>query len=280
MTEHEELLMLRALVAKQKEELVAKEQIIEKQNIQIENMIQALLHARKKLFGPSTEVTRQVEGQMSLFDSVQKLAEQLELAQKKIAVKPHTRVPRQPGVRAEMLAGIPQEIDEYVILADETCSVCGSDLKVIGKRLVRTEVEFVPAKVVVKQIVQQVAKCTKCGEKGSEYPVCHFQQASLPTPPLPHSISTPSLIAQIMYQKFGLGLPLARQEKDWYRMGLVLPRKDMAHWIIRCSQEWLEPVYWRIHAELIKCEVLHMDETRIQCNKEEGKKPAAILLCG
>lgn len=275
MTEHEELLMLRALVAKQQEELAAKEQIIEKQNIQIENMIQALLHARKKLFGPSTEVTRQVEGQMSLFDSVQKLAEQLELAQKKIAVKPHTRVPRQPGVRAEMLAGLPQEIDEYVIPADETCSVCGSDLKVVGKRLVRTEVEFVPAKVVVKQIVQQVAKCTKCGEKGSEYPVCHFQQASLPTPPLPHSISTPSLIAQIMYQKFGLGLPLARQEKDWYRMGLVLPRKDMAHWIIRCSQEWLEPVYRRIHAELMKCEVLHMDETRIQCNKEEGKKASS-----
>ena len=146
MTEHEELLMLRALVAKQQEELAAKEQVIEKQNIQIENMIQALLHARKKLFGPSTEVTGQMEGQMSLFDSVQKLAEELELAQKKIAVKPHTRVPRQPGVRAEMLAGLPQEIDEYVIPADETCSVCGSDLKVIGKRLVRTEVEFVPAK--------------------------------------------------------------------------------------------------------------------------------------
>ena len=86
MTEQEELLMLRALVAKQKEELAAKEQLIEKQNIQIENMIQALLHARKKLFGSSTEATKQVEGQMSLFDSVQKLAEELELAQKKITI--------------------------------------------------------------------------------------------------------------------------------------------------------------------------------------------------
>lgn len=275
MTEQEELLMLRALVAKQKEELAAKEQLIEKQNIQIENMIQALLHARKKLFGSSTEATKQVEGQMSLFDSVQKLAEELELAQKKITIKPHTRVPRQPGVRAEMLSGLPQEIDEFVIPAEETCSVCGGNLKVIGKKLVRTEVEFVPAKLIVKQIVRQVAKCTSCGEKGSEHVNSHFQQAAVPTPPLPHSISTPSLIAQMMYQKFGLGVPLARQEKDWYRMGLVLPRKDMAHWIIRCSQEWLEPVYLRIHATLTKCEVLHMDETRIQCNKEEGKKASS-----
>ena len=80
MTEHEELLMLRVLVAKQKEELEVKEQIIEKQtiriekqNIQIENMIQALLHARKKLFGSSTEATKQIEGQLSLFDSVQRV---------------------------------------------------------------------------------------------------------------------------------------------------------------------------------------------------------------
>ena len=64
MTPQEELLALRSLVEKQKEELAAKDEIIEKQNqviekqsIQIENMIQALLHARKKLFGRSTEAT-------------------------------------------------------------------------------------------------------------------------------------------------------------------------------------------------------------------------------
>lgn len=83
-----------------------------------------------------------------------------------------------------------------------------------------------------------------------------------------------------MYRKFGMGMPLARQEKDWYRMGLVIPRKDMAYWIIRRSEDWLRPVYWRIHAELMKCGVLHMDETRIRCNKEEEKKPEAILSCG
>lgn len=55
MTEQEELQMLRALVERQKQELKDKERIIEerdskirKQNIQIDNMIQALLHARKK----------------------------------------------------------------------------------------------------------------------------------------------------------------------------------------------------------------------------------------
>ena len=121
-------------------------------------------------------------------------------------------------------------------------------------------------------MIQHVAKCESCGTAESGYPNSHFQKAAVPAPPLPHSISTPSLVAQVMYQKFGLGLPLARQEKDWYRLGLVLSRNDMANWIIRCSQEWLEPVYWRILEKLSSCEVLHMDEPRIQCNKEEGKK--------
>ncbi|MBQ3615403.1 MAG: IS66 family transposase [Anaerotignum sp.] len=305
MTEHEELLKLRALVAKMDAQLAEKDQIIDKQteqlknqteqlakqseqieernerieklNIRLENMIQALLHARKKLFGSSTECTKQVEGQLSLsiFETSQELARELAEAQKKIAVKPHTRVARQPGVREEMLAGLPKEIEEYVIPADETCSVCGGDLKIIGKRLIRTEVEFEPAKLKVKQIVQQIAKCTVCGTDKGDNPNCHFQKAAVPTPPLAHSISTPSLVAQVMYQKFALGLPLARQEKDWFRLGLVLPRNDMANWVIRCSEEWLTPVYDRIHEKLMECQVLHMDETRIQCNKEEGKKASS-----
>ena len=289
MTEQEELQMLRALTQKQKEELVAKERIIEeqsiriekqniqieKQNVQIENMIQALLHARKKLFGSSTETTKQIEGQLSLFEDMQQLAKQLGVEQKKITVKPYERVPRQPGVRAELLAALPKEVEEYILPPEETCSACGSPLTIVGRQIVRTEVEYQPAKLIVKQIVQQVAKCSVCGEKGSNEPNSRFYKAAVPVPPLSHSICTPSLLAQVMYQKFAMGLPLARQEKDWYRLGLVLPRKNMAYWIIRCSEEWLEPIYWRIHERLKECEVLHMDETRIQCNKEKGKKASS-----
>lgn len=156
MTEHEELLKLRALAEKQQKEIKAKDKIIQKQNIQIENMIQALLHARKKLFGPSTEVS-QMEGQLSLFTSMQDLAGGLFKEKKEITVPSYTRTARKSGVREEMLAGLPQEVEEYVIPAKETCSKCGGELIVIGKKVVRTEVEFEPAKLKVKQIIQQVA---------------------------------------------------------------------------------------------------------------------------
>lgn len=101
----------------------------------------------------------------------------------------------QPDIHREMLAGLPQEVEEYVVPAGETCSVCGGKLKVVGKRVVRTEVEYQPAKLILKQIVQQVAKCMECGEEGSRNENSHFQKAAVPAPPLGHSLSTPSLIA-------------------------------------------------------------------------------------
>lgn len=181
------------------------------------------------MFGASTEVTRSVDGQLSLFDTVQELANELFQGQKKITVPSYKRTARQPGVKEEMLSGLAKEIEEYVIPPKEVCSMCGAELKVVGKKLIRTEVEFIPAKLKVKQIVQQVAKYTKCGTGENENPSSHFQKAAVSAPVLAHSISTPSLLAQAMYQNLGLGLPFARQEKDWYRLGLVLSRGNMAN---------------------------------------------------
>ena len=274
MTEKEELQMLRELVKKQKLQLSEKDEIIRKQQIQIENMTQALLHARKKMFGRSSEVSTGYE-QLCLFEENTELAKGLLKEQETIVVKEHKRTSRKPGIRKEMLADLPKEIEEYIIDEEEKCSVCGGELEVIGKEIVRTEVEFKPATLIVKQVVRQVANCKVCGSNGNDR-TKHIQKASVPAKVLPHSIATHSLVAQIMYQKFGMGVPFARQEKDFYQMGLEISRANMAHWTIRCSDEWLMPVYDRIHQILIqKCEILHMDETRIQVNKEDGKKASS-----
>lgn len=275
MTEKEELQILRKQLEKLNSELVKKDEIIRIQNIRIENMTQALLQANKKIFGSSTEATNYVEGQLSLFKTNEELAKVLIEEQKKITVPSHKRVPRKPGVRAEMLDGLPKEVIEYVIDGDETCDRCNSQLKPIGKKLVRTDVEFIPAKLVVTQHVRQICKCINCGTDKSQYPTPYFKKAALPTPVLPHSIATPSLVAQIMYQKFKQGVPSARQEKDWEQLGLIISRSSMSYWIIKCSGLWLTPIYDRIHHRLLSCKSLHMDETRIQCNKEAGKKASS-----
>lgn len=88
-------------------------------------MIQALLHARKKIFGTSSEKT-QVEGQLSIFESLQELARELFGEQQKIKVKSYEKTPRKSGVREEMLSGLPHEIEEYIVDSKETCPKCQS----------------------------------------------------------------------------------------------------------------------------------------------------------
>lgn len=289
MTEYEELLKLRQLVKKQELELkkrdlevkklntemTKKDEIIRLQEIRIENMIQAILHANKKLFGPSTETSKHIDGQLSLFDNEEELSKQLINEQENIKVTSYKRKPRKPGVRAKMLEDLPKEVIEYIIDPEETCERCNSNLIHVGKKLVRTDVEFVPAKLIVTQHVRQICKCSKCGTDKSDFISPYFKKAAIPRPLLAHSIATASIVAQVMYQKFMLGVPFSRQEKDWLQIGLVLPRSNMANWVIKCSEEWLTPIYDRIHKELLKCNSLHMDETRIQCNKEPGKNPSS-----
>ena len=177
-TERDAVIMEKDAVIAEKECIIhEKDELIRKKDIQLENMTQALLNARRKLFGPSTE-TSVMEGQTTLFDDTQSLASELLKSKKELTVKSHTRTARKPGVRQEMLAGLPTEIEEYIINPEEKCAVCGTELKIVGKRLVRTEVEYIPAKIKVKQIVQQVAKCTKCGTKDSGNPKDHFQSAA------------------------------------------------------------------------------------------------------
>ena len=135
MTEQDEIRKLRELIAKQQlqlknqEELLAqKDEVIQKQNIRIENMTQALLHAKKKIFGRSSEVTAPMKGQMFLFESTAELAKKLLQEQHAVTVPAHKRkiVPRKAGIREEMLSVLPKEYEEYVIDDEEVCSVCGS----------------------------------------------------------------------------------------------------------------------------------------------------------
>ena len=106
MTEQDEIRRLKELIAKQQLQLAEKDEIIRKQNIRIENMTQALLHAKKKIFGRSSEMTAPMKGQMFLFESTAELAKKLLQEQHAVTVPAHKRkiVPRKAGIREEMLS--------------------------------------------------------------------------------------------------------------------------------------------------------------------------------
>ena len=48
------------------------------------------------------------------------------------------------------------------------CPECQSNLKLVGKKIVRQEIEYVPAKFKIKEYIKSVYKCEKCGTGESE----------------------------------------------------------------------------------------------------------------
>ena len=280
MSEQEELQALRQMVATlqtqvadQQKALAKKDAEIENLNIQLDRFLQALRHAQKKIYGPSSE---KMSPQMSLFEGnekqiafVKELNKDLESVM--VTKKERKRNSQRTGIRAEMLDQLDLKVVEYTLPEDASCSICGGELKPIGKKVIRTNVEYEKPKLIITQTVQWVSKCTQCGSENSDNPNDHFEAAPVPKPLVPKSMVSASLMAEIMHQKFVLGVPFARQEKEWYRLGVNLHRSEISRLTIRVCEKWLEPIYQRIHEELLGCEVLHMDETRIQCNKEPGK---------
>jgi hypothetical protein len=55
----------------------------------------------------------------------------------------------------------------------------------------------------------------------------------------------------------------------------LLKRDTMANWVIRCAEDWLKPLYDRMHQQLVKCSILMSDETTWQVNHEAGKRASS-----
>ena len=81
---------------------------------------------------------------------------------------------------------------------------------------------------------------------------------------LPGSLVSASILAEIMYDKFVLGLPLYRQEQDLLRNGIILTRQDMANWITRFALDLFGPVYDRLAFLLRLCRYNQVDETTLE----------------
>jgi AraC-like DNA-binding protein len=69
-----------------------------------------------------------------------------------------------------------------------------------------------------------------------------------------------------------MGVPLYRQEKELERHGIKLSRQTMSNWLIKCSEDWLELIYNRLHQKFLEREVLYADETVFQVLHEQGRE--------
>lgn len=147
----------------------------------------------KKLFGTSSEKSKNIEGQLSLFNEAEQEAASSEIPVEntETLVKAHTR--KAKGTHAELFQGVPSR-DEVIPLSgnQKYCTECGTEMKVIGKEFVRQEFRFTPAKGEVVNIYRETAKCPVCSELPAMAGAVRFVKANVPEALIPHSYASAS----------------------------------------------------------------------------------------
>jgi hypothetical protein len=91
-------------------------------------------------------------------------------------------------------------------------------------------------------------------------------------PLIEKSAVSPTLIADILYRKFILGLPFYRQAVDYQMNGIDLVKQTIINWVNRLVPEIMGPVCDYLTECLLKYKYTQNDETYIQVNKD-GRGP-------
>ena len=221
--------------------------------------------ANQNKYGRSRE--KHDDSQMQLFNETE-----VESASKK--PKPekeeitYTRNKPQKKSQECNLEGLPERVIEHRLSAEEqVCPCCENQLHEMKTRESR-ELNFIPSQLEVLKHVQYAYACRHCQKEDIQTPVI---EAPKPNSVLPGSIATASIIAHIMHQKYVYGLPLYRQEQSWQRMGVEISRQTMANWMLKASQDWLEPIYNRMHQIMVQKDILHADESELQVLQEPDR---------
>ncbi len=239
------------------------------ENEQLKQLNQWLMEqvrlSKHKEYGASSEQSN--INQMNLFNEAEVSADLKAPEPSVTDVKAHYR--KKTRLTTDKLPeDIPVEVIKHELpIKERICSDCGTELHVMGREI-REEIKLIPAKAVIVQHVQHIYACRNCEETSDHVPIV---KANMPEPVIKGGFASPETIAHIATQKFMMASPLYRQEQEWKQNGILLSRQTMSNWLIKASEDWLEPIYSEMKRRLCDHEVLHGDETTLQVLKEPGK---------
>lgn len=176
-----------------------------------------------------------------------------------VAVKAHIKKKR--GHRRALPAALEREEITLELPESERFNEDGTPLKIIGYEI-SEKLSYEPSKT--KVIVYRRAKY---GVDSGDYVKTAPPVASI----IPKGIVTAELLASVVIEKYGYGMPLYRQEYKFDQMGVDITRQTMARWVVK-SGEACMPVWNVLCDRLLDSFYVSCDETQTQVLKEAGRK--------
>ncbi len=282
-TQHE-LALLQALLSEKEKRLTELESTVltlrqslrESESI-IQSLVEKLNLARRKRYGASSEVMPPQDLEFNEAESHADTEEtESDDTQATKQDKGNTSSDSRRG-RPKLPEDLPRErVVVDVADSDKICQCCQSALCKMGEST-SEKLVYIPAKLYVEVTERPKYVCRECDRQGEKNTVV---MAAPPPSMIPKSIATPSLLAQIITNKYHYALPLYRQESLFKQHGIKLSRKTMSQWILKCAEK-LEPLIALLKESLLAQEVLFADETTLTVLNDERKKSYIWLYgCG
>ena len=242
----------------------------ERKDLLIIHYIEQIQIAQHRKFGTSSERTI-IPEQPGLFNEAETTEDNNVKEFEQTERIEYTRR-KHKGKREEFYKDLPVRKIVYEIPEkDRICPKCGRPQHECGREIVRCELEHIPASVTKIEHVQVVYECGVCNkDPGSGKR--EMIKSELPAPVIPNSgIASPSLVAYIVSNKYVLALPLNRQAEEFKRLGIEIPKQNLANWVIYVTKAWLVNIWSLLKAELLANEVIHADESTHQVVNEKGR---------
>ena len=223
---------------------------------------------RRALYGHRSERKERLLDQLELqLEELEAAASEDEALAEAAAAKAKTEVAafdRRKPVRKPFPEHLPRE--RIVLPAPCACSACGSARLVKMGEDVTDTLEVVPRQWKVIQTVREKFTCRDC-EKISQPPA--------PFHATPRGWAGPSLLAMIVFEKFGQHQPLNRQADRYAREGVELSLSTLADQVGAVAAA-LAPLHALIEAHVMAAGRLHGDDTPVPLLAKGGTKTARL----
>ncbi len=172
------------------------------------------------------------------------------------------------------------EREEIRVPAEKICERSGSGMEHVSWEYARYEVTMIPAQYKLREYLEEVVKCPRCGAENEEDPDLSiadpvFHRAKAPAAFIEWSYCTPTLLAYIVNEKFGKSVPLYRLEGEFKAKNIPLTRTTMGNWFGYAAGNYFTEICRAMKEELLGLPVMHVDETVVQVLREPGRKAAA-----
>jgi transposase len=221
--------------------------VIAHQRLQIEKLA-------RQLYGHRSERAVRLLDQIELaFEELESSASEDQIAAEHAVARTTNVVAftRKRPARQPFPSHLPRE--RVIEPGPTTCQCCGSSrLRKLGEDITET-LEVIPRQWKVIQHVREKFTCRDCER---------ISQAPAPFHVIARGWAGPSLLAMILFEKYGQHQPLNRQAERYGREGVPLSLSTLADQVGACCAV-LAPLLRRVEAHVFAAERLHGDDTTV-----------------